>query len=305
MVQISLVHLLGAVMLAASLATSLAHARQLGGAPNVREQARTLTALSRPVTIQLNEQRLQDVMAFLAELTQADIRVFYLSDRDPDGLDPDQPITLDSNNLSALAFIERILDQAAGDFGQPGDNAWQLASDGALQVGTKESLNRYRRLEIYDIKDLLFIQPDFEEAPDFDLNSVLQSQGGGQSPFQDQGNANDLFPDETDEERARPIVDIITDFVETEQWIDNGGDAGTIRYWQGTLLINAPDYMHRQIIGYPWWAGGARTTTNTRGARYVSLNLDAATNQLTDLARDPVVVPAVVGGGATPDNANN
>lgn len=271
-------------------------------AQTVTSQRTTLALLSRPISIDLREQRLGDVMTFIQELTGADLQVAYLTDNEPDGLDPDQPITLKVTNVAALTLLERLLEQATGDFGEPGDNAWQLTPEGTMQVGTKESLNRYRRLEIYDIKDLLFIQPDFEEAPDFDLNSVLQSQGGGQSPFQDQGTNDDLFPQETDEERAQPIIDIITSLVEPDEWLINGGDAATIRFWQGALIINAPDYIHRQINGYPWWSGGAARTTNPAGQRYVSLNLDAAQSQITDFARDPVVIPAVVGGPATPDN---
>jgi len=300
---------LGAAALGAALTlipgAGRPHAQALAAQPapqSVAAQRTTLALMSRPISIDLREQRLGDVLSFIQELTGADLQVNYLSDNEPDGLDPDQPVTLKVTNVSALTLLERILERATGDFGQPGDNAWQLTPEGTMQIGTKESLNRYRRLEIYDIKDLLFIQPDFEEAPDFDLNSVLQSQGGGQSPFQDQGTNDDLFPEETDEERAQPIIDIITSLVEPDEWLINGGDAATIRFWQGALIVNAPDYIHRQINGYPWWSGGVSRTTNPAGRRYVSLNLDAAQSQITDFARDPVVIPATVGGPATPDN---
>jgi hypothetical protein len=32
----------------------------------------------------------------------------------------------------------------------------------------------------------------------------------------------------------------------------NGGEWASIRYHQGTLIVRAPDFVHRQIGGYPF-----------------------------------------------------
>ncbi|MCH8006059.1 MAG: hypothetical protein IH888_07505, partial [Planctomycetes bacterium] len=32
----------------------------------------------------------------------------------------------------------------------------------------------------------------------------------------------------------------------------NGGDFATISYYTGTLIVRAPDYIHRQLGGYPF-----------------------------------------------------
>ena len=34
-------------------------------------------------------------------------------------------------------------------------------------------------------------------------------------------------------------------------WINNGGEYATIKYFDGALIVRAPDYIHRQIGGYP------------------------------------------------------
>ncbi|HIC61567.1 MAG TPA: hypothetical protein EYO72_02345 [Marine Group III euryarchaeote] len=40
-------------------------------------------------------------------------------------------------------------------------------------------------------------------------------------------------------------------FVEPDQWDENGGEC-SIDSYQETLLIRAPDFVHRQIGGYPF-----------------------------------------------------
>lgn len=260
--------------------------RALTGHP----QRDTILRLSRPVTLDLRDQRLQDVITFVQELTGADITPYYADDANPDGLDPDQLVTLSVTNASALTLIERLLEKAVPAFGQPGDNTWQLTESGSLEIGPKERLNQRRRVELYDINDLLFVIPDFTDAPDFDLNSVLQSGGGGgQSPFQDTGDDSAFEDIRPAEERAQDIIDLITSLIETEQWLDNGGDAASIRYFQGSLIVNAPDYVHRGINGYPWWPTRYTTAATVRDRRYVTLNTDAVASEL-DFATDEQVV---------------
>ena len=57
------------------------------------------------------------------------------------------------------------------------------------------------------------------------------------------------------------------EIVEPDGWADNGGEWGTIRYYQGTLIVRAPDFMHRQIGGYPFAirpTGGALSVSERR-----------------------------------------
>ena len=52
----------------------------------------------------------------------------------------------------------------------------------------------------------------------------------------------------TDEERAEELRTIIEEFIEPDAW----GDYAQIRYYQGNYIIKAPDWLHRQIAGYPY-----------------------------------------------------
>jgi hypothetical protein len=121
----------------------------------------------------------------------------------------------------------------------------------------------------------MFVIPDFPNVPALDIDSVLQQGGGGggggQSPFE-QNQEDDNRVRETDEEAAQRIIDLITDDIEPDQWQDNGGDGASVRFYKGTLLIRAPDYIHRQIVEPPFMRStavraGAGSMSSADGAR--------------------------------------
>lgn len=257
----------------------------------------TLLRMSKTVTVEFKNQRLEDIIVFIAEVTGADLEPMWLDDQHGTGMDKERSISLRADNASALDLLEKVLEKSSDDGVGPGGHTWQLSPSGAMQVGPRDRLNKYRRVEIYDISDLLLVLPDYANAPEFDLQAVLQSgQGGGQSPFTNtQDEDVDIRPRE---DRARDVIDLIIGLVEAEQWTDNGGDGGSIRYYAGTLIVNAPDYMHRQINGYTFWPSHTAGSTPA-GRRYVSLDMDAATSVLDGLNPVPVtgVVPGGPGGG--------
>ena len=264
-------------------------------APAVRSgipQRDTLMKMMRPITINFEDQRLEDVVQFVREVSGAQIEAMWIDDRHPEGLDKDELITVRVENVTLLTLLERVLDQAQSDFSE---NTWQMAKTGELQIGSKERLNRYKRVEIYDINDLLLVLPKYDEVPDLDLQSVLQSNqgGGGQSPFRDNQNQDQDLPSK--QERAEEVEDLILGLVEPDQWIDNGGDGGSLRYWQGTLIVNAPDYMHRAMNGYPYWPSSATVAGVTpQGRRWVSMTVDTGISKIEGFAEEDVT--AVVGG---------
>ncbi|MED5507110.1 MAG: hypothetical protein VX684_04660, partial [Planctomycetota bacterium] len=72
----------------------------------------------------------------------------------------------------------------------------------------------------------------------------------------------------SEEERANQLRTLIEEFIEPDAW----GDYAQIRYYQGNYIIRAPDWLHRQIAGYPY-APQKPTVTNdqagTSERRYV------------------------------------
>jgi hypothetical protein len=282
---------------------TLTLAAQVPAQPTIRTtghpQRDTLARTLRPVAIEFKETRLEDVMRFITDVTQADIEVMWQDDQNTSGFDKDAPVTLNFQRGTALDLIEKVLEKADDASGGAGGNTWQVSPSGTLQIGPKSRLNRWRRLEVYSIADLLTEIPRFDQAPEFDLQAVLQNtgrQGGGssQSPFRIQGNQQ--VARRTAEEKTNEVIDIITSLVEQDQWVDNGGEAATIRAFQGNLLINAPDYIHRQVNGYPWWPAQSTRVSMNQGRRYVTLGVDTAIAKVLGIAQVPVT--AVTGGGA-------
>ncbi len=261
---------------------------------DTKAMRQNLAMMLRPITISFDGQRLEDVMTFIRDFTGAELDVHYATDRRPEGLDPDILIKVNAKEMTALRLLELVLEQAARDSFE--QNTWQVTPWGAIECGPKSLLNRRQRVVIYDIADLLLELPDYQDAPDIDLQNVLQNTGGGgggQSPFD--GAQNDDDEERDLQERKDEIIGLIQAIVEPEQWADNGGDGGTIQIFQNTLVIKAPDYIHRQIDGYPWWPSQSTQIAGTGTRRYVSFNIDTSIGTVDGFAQQPV--PAVVGGG--------
>lgn len=287
------VTLLGAT-LPGSITPLVAQAHAQVDQGDIKAKRQNLALMLRPISVNFEDQRLEDVMTFIKDFTGADIDIHYADDKRPDGLDPDLLIKVNAKEMSALRLLELVLEQAARDSFE--QNTWQMTKWGTIECGPKSLLNRRQSVVIYDIADLLLVLPDYQDAPDIDLQNVLQNTGGGgggQSPFD--GATNDDDEERDLGERRDDIINLIQAIVETEQWADNGGDGGTIQTFQNTLVIKAPDYIHRQIDGYSWWPNQATTIAGTGTRRYVSFNLDTGIGTVDGLESYPV--PAVVGGG--------
>jgi len=283
-------------------ATAVAQPATPASTPVVRTsgipQRDTLLKLMKPITVEFKEQRLEDVMRFITEVTGANIEPAWQDDRSTSGLNKESIVNINVNRVTALSLIEKVLEKLPADELGIGGGTWQMSSSGAIEVGPKERLNRIKRVEIYSIRDLLLELPDYINAPTFDLNTVLQQGGGegggqGQSPF----TPNDTeIERRTLEERANELVDILTQLVESEQWTQNGGDGGTMRLWRDNLIVNAPDYIHRGLVGYSYWPSGTRVVNPSSQRRYVTLGVDTSLGTVDDVRNVPVTAAA---GGAT------
>lgn len=255
------------------------------------------------VSADFNETPAKDAFEYLKTVLGVPLVVRYDTDRNAtSGIDPDAPITLSVTQMPALEALKLMLQQVE----DLDACTWQLR-DGYIEVGTKERLSApaARELRMYPVRDLLFEVPYFDNAPDFNLNSSIQqggagqggggggSGGGGGGGFGggggggfggggggsggggSGGGGGGIFGDPGDdperkstEEKVQDLIDVIIETVEPDAWIDNGGDAATIRFYQDVLIIRAPDYIHRQIGGYDF---APRPPRRAMGSRYVDL----------------------------------
>ncbi|MCL4209868.1 MAG: hypothetical protein HRU76_05070 [Phycisphaeraceae bacterium] len=262
------------------------------------------------ITVRFDDTPARDAITFIQNMLGINVIGRYSDDRVGTGIDPEAPITLDVANKPALTVLEMVLEQC--DDGFSGGVTWQLR-DGFVEVGTKERLNAARELRIYNVRDLLLEPPMFTNAPSLDLDSAFEGGnggsgggggglgggglgggggiggggiggggfgGGGMGGGSGFGGGNPFETNDEDIERVAPevlaeeLIEIIVEAVEPEAWEQNGGLAATIRYYRGNFIVRAPDYVHRQLGGYPFAVRPPARRTSSAvvpGGRYVTM----------------------------------
>lgn len=243
----------------------------------VREnKVNNLKALSKPVTLDVTDQPVADLFAFLAETTGAELEPIYLDDTRDSGIDPETTITIKATGVPGLILLERILDRVGRADEGARAYTWQFTETGSIEFGPRDALNRRQFLEVYDISELLFVVPRFDNAPEFDLASALQSSGGGGggSPITGAGNNDD--DDVSTEDRRKAIIDLIQGNIAPDEWVALGGSGASISGYGTSLLITAPDYIHRQINGYDFWPSRLQQVRQTDGRREVRIRPDTS-----------------------------
>ncbi|MBC7833939.1 MAG: hypothetical protein H7Y88_02425 [Phycisphaerales bacterium] len=215
------------------------------------EDRRVLAELeSRKIPVDFSDHKLEDVVKFLADVTSLAIDVDWDS-LEQIGVNRETPVSMKFSQMPVRVVLDRVLQKASED---NLDRANWAVNDGILMIASDEELRRQTTLIIYNITDLLLEIPDFPDAPLIDLQSVLQQGegGGGQSPFTQNNQQQQLTPDEIDQQRLdriEQITTIIQEHVDYEGWRDNGGETGTIDELNGSLIIRNTPRNHREITG--------------------------------------------------------
>lgn len=266
-----------------------------------------LMRLQKTITVDIKEWKLEDVIRHITTETEAHFEPIWKSASE-DGLDPEMLITFSAKGLDAVTVLEKVLEKASGDAITSDEKAtWQLTSYGAIQIGPRKALNKSKRTEIYDVSDLLFEVPVYDDVPVIDLAQVLQSSGGGKggggggggkSIFGNgngQGGGGNQKRRDERRQRRQELVDelkrLLTSLAEKDQWEDNGGSGGTMTAYQGNIIVDAPDYMHRAVAGYAWWPNGKNAAN--KGRRYVN------TSDTVEAAKVLGIVPATEAGAGS------
>ncbi len=214
------------------------------------ENRRALALLqNKRIPVQFNETPFENVVSFLGAVTQLNIDIDWASLENA-SVDRTAPVTLNLTNVTVETVLNRVMEKVSPDANTGA--AWTI-SDGVLNIASKEQINRQRTLAIYDIRDLIIEVPNYDNAPEFDLQQALQSGqggggGGGQSPFQDADNED---PERRPlQERTEEIIQIITTNVDPDGWRDTaGGETGFIQQLGGLLIITNTPANHRAIHG--------------------------------------------------------
>lgn len=207
--------------------------------------------INRAVLTRLNETRMpvdfdnnsfEEVLGFIGTTADLDIDVDWESLADI-GVDPDSPITLRLNNVTLEVLIDRVLAKAS----DPQLPASWAVQDGILTISSDDVLRQNTILEIYDVRDLLFDVPEFDNAPEFNIQGGGGGGGGGgQSPFQ--GSSGDPTI-ATQAERVDAISGLIRSSIDPQNWADTGGLTSSLTPLNGTFVITTTPRYHREIIG--------------------------------------------------------
>ena len=154
--------------------------------------------------------------------------------------------------------------------------------DGTITISTRKELNKNVVTRRYDINDLIFIAPDYNNAPDLSKVNASQASsapvGKGQSGLFTSA-LKDSGPQTQD--RASRVDDVddikkyITDNVETASWKDNGGDTGSIASspLRAMLLITQTPRAHRKVQA---------VLDSLRASRAVQISIESRNISLTD-----------------------
>ena len=208
------------------------------------EDRRVLASLENTTfQAQFNDNTLEGALNYFAQMTALDVDIDWDS-LEEIGIDRETTVSLSLRNANARTVLERLLDKVSTD---PVTQADWAVMDGMVQIASEDKIRRHTVMETYDIRDLVFEIPDYDESPTIDLQSVLQSSqgGGGQSPFQnDQQQQQDRLPLE---DRIEQIKEIIYSNVDVESWPEGGGTTGAMYDLNGLLLIRNTPKNHREI----------------------------------------------------------
>lgn len=199
--------------------------------------------------VEFNDNAFEDVVAFIGTTTGIDIDVDWESLADI-GVDPDTPVDLTLKSVQINVLLDRVLAKIS----DPTLPAGWAIQDGILSIASDEVLRLNTVLETYDIRDLIFVVPDFDNAPEFDLQSAVQAAGGGgggggggQSPFT--GGSQDPQNIPTRDDRVQAIIDLIQANVDPDGWTAIGGDTSSVTELNGNFIITTTPKNHRAIIG--------------------------------------------------------
>ncbi len=266
LVAIALVLTVGAVTPPAtgqSLSERMAEVRRKQGEANAKPRWKILQKLLyRKLTVDFDHTPARDAIEFIRTALGINLVARYSDDSVGYGIDPDLPVTVTVDDMVALDVLELVLEQCS----VMEQCTWQLRH-AYLEIGTKARLSvpAAREIRWVAIDELVFEAPDFDDAVDLRLENAFPGYGGyggyggGYSGgiFSSGGYGGSVrystpvgVPD-TKQQRAQSLIEFITDLVEPDAWRRNGGTAASIYYRDGSLAVNAPDYIQRQIFGYP------------------------------------------------------
>jgi hypothetical protein len=217
--------------------------------------------------VNFNAVPLRQCFEFISDSTGANLHVNWNA-LGAAGITPETPVTMRMRSVSVRKVLNMLLAEAAA--GQ-GTLAFYV-DEGIVEITTREISDRQLITRVYAVDDLLFQVPDFDDAPDFSLNSGTNNNNSSNtSGTGTSGSSTGLFGSsssssgssarssgsssgtggtntKTKEEMGQDLVKLIEDVIQPTIWDTNGGPA-SIRFWRNSLIVTAPRSIHEALAG--------------------------------------------------------
>jgi len=180
-----------------------------------------------------------------------------------EAVDEETPVTLKMQNTSVAEVLNEAIDQVS-----PEGRVRYRAVGNKITISTSADFERKMELKVYNVTDVLFRIPDFQqEAPQIDLQNTGGNRGGGggggggggsrggsgqgvfsggqqgQGGQQQQENEQELIA------RLDRLRMVIQETVAPESWFENGGK-GVIRVYNRSLIVSNTIEVHEQLAGW-------------------------------------------------------
>ncbi len=241
--------IVGSGLLIAGAGVAGAQSKPPTQAPARQPAAQPATPPKGGGTIAFDGTALTDAVEYLRDVTGINISVNWRALEEA-GISKTDPVSLKLKNVTLRQVVKLMLENVS-----PGNLAYYVDGN-ILYVTTKELARKNMVTRVYHIEDLIVDLPQFDQAPDFNLQNKSSTSGqgggggggggGGQGLFGGGQNSQKEEVVTTREERAQELIDLITSTIERDVWEVNGGTA-TIRYFNGTLIVTAPRDVQTQI----------------------------------------------------------
>jgi hypothetical protein len=164
-----------------------------------------------------------------------------------EGVTPTAPVNLELREVPAGVVLGLIMQKASPDT----DLIYQV-TPWYVQIMTKKQANKFNVLKVYEVGDLVH-DASVGPAPGVGLmawspRSVPGVSAYGPTVVGTVDVKQSWAGAKSNQGMGEELADVIKSQIEPEVWQDKGGKA-TIRFFRGTLVVSAPEYVHAQI-GY-------------------------------------------------------
>jgi len=220
--------------------------------------------------LRFDQAPLADVIDFMRDVTGANLSVNWRT-MEAAGIDRKTPV---SARLHDVRF-SKALTAVLADAGASQTRLGYTIDEGVITVTTAEEIKSKTTVQVYDIRDLLVVAPDFDQPPDFNIPTAKErardsGRGAGRSntggSFRNNNNYNGYTSSGTGlasngataapvasntqktDEMVADIVSLIKDQVDRDGWIENGGKFGSMKYLSGQLIVTASPDTQRQVV---------------------------------------------------------